>query len=57
MSKFFLLILIILYSCGYPDVDSVPDSNNFELSTEELMDLCNSESSDNNILCNNFNKN
>ena len=51
MKFFFLIFLLILISCGYPDVDSVPDFDNDKLSEDELMELCSSKTSDNNILC------
>tara|TARA_B100000965_G_scaffold378081_1_gene372658 strand:- start:279 stop:461 length:183 start_codon:yes stop_codon:yes gene_type:complete len=41
-----ILILLILFSCGYPDIDSVPTFNNLKLSDEELFDLCQLSSSD-----------
>ena len=55
MKFFFMLLLLFIYSCGYPDIDSVPTFNKVDLTDEELMDLCDSKSSDNNNnqLCNN----
>ena len=35
---FFILLLLI--SCGYPDIDSVPSFKELKLSDEELFDLC-----------------
>ena len=35
---FFINILII--SCGYPDIDSVPKFEDIKLSEEEALDLC-----------------
>ena len=41
--KFYLvLILNLLVSCGYPDVDSVPDFNKIKLTGDELIDYCSS---------------
>ena len=40
---FFLLVLV---SCGYPDIDSVPSFKELKLSDEELFDLCQLSSSD-----------
>ena len=39
-------ILLLLVSCGYPDIDSVPTFNDLKLSDEELFDLCQLSSSD-----------
>jgi hypothetical protein len=41
---FFILLLLI--SCGYPDIDSVPSFKELKLSEEELFDLCQLSSSD-----------
>ena len=40
---FFLLFLV---SCGYPDIDTVPNFKELKLSDEELFDLCQLSSSD-----------
>lgn len=40
------VIIILLSSCGYPDIDTVPDINNLKLSKEELIDLCKLSSND-----------
>ena len=41
---FFIMLLLI--SCGYPDIDSVPSFKELKLSDEELFDLCQLSSSD-----------
>ena len=41
-----LLILFLLFSCGYPDIDSVPNFKDLKLSDEELFDLCQLSSTD-----------
>jgi len=41
-----ILILFLLNSCGYPDIDSVPDFKDVNLSNEELFDLCELSSTD-----------
>ena len=41
---FFILLLLI--SCGYPDIDSVPSFKELKLSDEELFDLCQLSSND-----------
>ena len=44
------LIIITLFSCSYPDIDSVPNFKELKLSKEELFDLCELSSSDKNDL-------
>ena len=39
-------IILLLVSCGYPDIDSVPSFNELKLNDEELFDLCQLSSSD-----------
>jgi len=58
MNFFFLIICFFVFSCAYPDIDSVPDFNNVNLTEEELIDLCTNKSSDTNIskTCEDFNK-
>ena len=34
------LINILIISCGYPDIDSVPSFKEINLSEEEALDLC-----------------
>ena len=41
-------IFILLLSCSYPDIDSVPNFKDLKLSEEELFDLCELSSSDKN---------
>ena len=41
MKYFFLyFFILILTSCGYPDIDNVPEFNDQYLSDEELNDYC-----------------
>ncbi len=40
------LILLLLFACGYPDIDSVPSFKELKLSDEELFDLCQLSSGD-----------
>ena len=49
MKLIIYFILIFLYSCGYPDIDSVPDFNDLSLTDEELFDLCELSSADKSI--------
>ena len=37
--SFFLLFLFII-SCGYPDIDKVPDFKDAKLADKELLDYC-----------------
>ena len=46
MRVLIFFILLLLISCGYPDIDSVPSFKELKLSDEELFDLCQLSSSD-----------
>ena len=46
MKIFILFFLFYIYSCGYPDIDSVPKFNELKLNNEELFDLCQLSSND-----------
>ena len=35
-----LFLLIYLSSCGYPDIDNVPDFKNILLTDQEISDYC-----------------
>ena len=48
MKLFICFIFIILMSCSYPDIDSVPNFKDIKLSEEELFDLCELSSGDKN---------
>tara|TARA_Y100000768_G_C23919039_1_gene653889 strand:+ start:692 stop:880 length:189 start_codon:yes stop_codon:yes gene_type:complete len=37
---FYLIFVFTLISCGYPDIDNVPDYKNVVLSDEEIIDYC-----------------
>ena len=41
-------IFLILVSCSYPDIDSVPSFKDLKLTDEELFDLCELSSNDKN---------
>ena len=41
-------IFVILVSCSYPDIDSVPNFKDLKLTDEELFDLCELSSNDKN---------
>ena len=46
MKIIIFFILLLLFACGYPDIDSVPSFNDLKLSDDELIDLCQLSSSD-----------
>ena len=48
MKVLFLFIFILILSCGYPDIDSVPKFRELNLTDKELFDLCELKSTDNN---------
>ena len=41
MKFFFLLIYLFIFSCGYPDIDSMPNFKNLKITKQESIDLCN----------------
>ena len=47
MFKLFLIFLFLLLSCGYPDIDTVPDFKNVNITKKEAIDLCKINNSDN----------
>tara|TARA_Y100001970_G_C14250499_1_gene871496 strand:+ start:2579 stop:2764 length:186 start_codon:yes stop_codon:yes gene_type:complete len=40
MKIILVLMFTIIIGCGYPDIDSVPNFKDLELTKEELFDLC-----------------
>ena len=46
MKLIIFYILLILSSCGYPDIDTVPSFKSLDLSEDELFDLCELSSND-----------
>ena len=40
MFAILLLLLFILFSCQYPDIDSIPEFNSLNISLEETLDKC-----------------
>jgi len=38
--QFSFIFILILLSCNYPDIDSVPDFKNLNITEEESIDLC-----------------
>ena len=52
MDKFYLLFCLILISCAYTDIDSVPDFEDLVITKEESIDLCKLTNTDNKSLSN-----
>ncbi len=48
MIKYFIVFPLFLFivSCGYPDIDSVPDFKDTKLNDEELLDYCSISNTD-----------
>ena len=48
MSKYFIILFIFFFiiSCGYPDIDDVPDFKDTKLNDEELLEYCSISNSD-----------
>ena len=46
MKIIILFILLFFTSCGYPDIDTVPEFKELNLTDEELFDLCQLSSTD-----------
>ena len=40
MSKIFILLLLLLISCAYPDIDTVPKFDSVNITLQESIDLC-----------------
>ena len=47
MFKLFLIFLFLLSSCGYPDIDTVPNFRDVNITEKEAIDLCKINNSDN----------
>ena len=59
MIKYFTVFILFLFivSCGYPDIDNVPDFKDAKLTDEELLDYCsitNTEKKDIDICINDY---
>ena len=52
MYKLYLIFLYLLLSCGYPDIDTVPDFKDLSISEKEAIDLCKLNNSDNEKIAN-----
>ena len=48
MIKYFTasLLLLSIFSCGYPDIDNVPNFKDAKLTDEELLDYCSISNTD-----------
>ena len=46
MKSLIILMIITLLSCSYPDIESVPNFKDLQLTKEELYDLCQLSSND-----------
>ena len=48
MIKYFSTSFLFLFivSCGYPDIDNVPDFKDAKLTDEELLDYCSISNTD-----------
>ena len=40
MNKIIFILLLLLYSCNYPDIDSLPEFYSLNISMEETLDKC-----------------
>ena len=47
MFKLLLIFLFLLSSCGYPDIDTVPNFKDVKITEQETIDLCKINNSDN----------
>ena len=47
MFRFFIILLLCLSSCSYPDIDTVPNFNNMKMTMQDAIELCKISNSDN----------
>ena len=52
MKNLYLLFCLILISCAYTDIDSVPEFEDLVITKEESIDLCKLTNADNKALYN-----
>ena len=45
-NKFIIILFLLIISCSYPDIDSVPDFGSLNISIQESIDLCKIGNSD-----------
>ena len=48
MINIFFILLLILSSCKYPDIDTIPDFKDVDLTMKESIELCKISYSNNN---------
>ena len=44
--KLIIVLFLMMASCGYPDIDSVPNFKDLKITQEEAIDLCNLSNTD-----------
>ena len=44
-----ILFLLLIFSCNYPDIDSVPEFDSLDISIDENIDLCKIKNKNNSI--------
>jgi hypothetical protein len=51
MNKYFIIFFLFfsIISCGYPDIDNVPDFKDAKLTDEELLEYCSISNTDKKI--------
>ena len=47
MRYVYLILFFLSFSCAYPDIDSIPDFKNLDLSKDDSIDLCKLINTDN----------
>lgn len=50
--KVYLFILLIIISCSYPDIDSIPKFENLVITEKESIELCKLSNNNNTDLIN-----
>ena len=45
-NKYLFIILFLIISCSYPDIDTVPDFSSLYVSMQDSIDLCKISNSD-----------
>ena len=50
MIRLYVILLFSLSSCGYQDIDTVPNFDNVNITEEESIDLCKISNSDSELV-------
>ena len=50
MIRLYIILLFFLSTCGYPDIDTVPNFDNVNITKEESIDLCKISNSDSELV-------